>query len=99
MKMTPIAVVRAAVAVLGSVLTAQTVDHSAHGAAGADSPSTQGFIAANARMHSAMALEFTGNADVDFIRGMIPHRQGTVDMARVVLPMAPTPRCAPWPRA
>lgn len=99
MEMTPIAVVLAAVAVLGLVLTAQTLDHSAHGVAGADSPSTQGFIAANVRMHTDMAIEFTGNADVDFIRGMIPHHQGTVDMARVVLPMAPTPRCAPWPRA
>lgn len=63
---------------------AQETDHSAHHAA-AESPSTEAFIAANAKMHEGMALDYTGNADVDFVRGMIAHHQGAIDMAKVVL--------------
>nr|WP_257791099.1 DUF305 domain-containing protein [Rhizobium sp. ACO-34A] len=52
---------------------------------GDQSPSSQAFTDANARMHGDMALEFTGNADVDFVRGMIPHHQGAIDMAKIEL--------------
>ena len=48
-------------------------------------PASMAFMEANDRMHAGMAIEFTGNADVDFIRGMIPHHQGAVEMARIVL--------------
>lgn len=37
------------------------------------------------RMHHAMMIPYTGNADVDFVRGMIPHHQGAIDMARIEL--------------
>ena len=34
---------------------------------------SQEYIAANMKMHTKMAVNFTGNADVDFLLGMIPH--------------------------
>lgn len=43
------------------------------------------FAAAMDKMHKAMMIAPTGNADVDFVRGMIPHHQGAVDMARIEL--------------
>lgn len=69
-------------------LAAQTTDHSAHvghSMAAAESPSSAAFAAANAKMHADMGVPLTGNADVDFIAGMIPHHQGAVEMARIVL--------------
>lgn len=73
-------------------VAAQTTDHSGHDmthgsghGAMDDSPATAAFKEANARMHAGMDIPFTGNADVDFIRGMIAHHQGAIDMARIVL--------------
>jgi hypothetical protein len=61
--------------------------HSGHGApaSGADSPATRAFKAANAKMHKDMDIKYSGNVDRDFVAGMIPHHQGAVEMARVVL--------------
>ena len=62
--------------------------HAGHAAAQAPanaSPVTRAFIAANERMHRDMAITFTGNADRDFVAGMIPHHQGAIEMARIVL--------------
>lgn len=40
---------------------------------------------ANAHMHEAMVIAPEGNVDRDFIRMMIPHHQGAIDMARALL--------------
>ncbi len=62
-------------------------DHSSHGAhaAATDNAATAAYQNANAQMHADMDIAYTGNADADFILGMIPHHQGALDMARIVL--------------
>ncbi len=65
------------------------MDHGEHGPMSKESPevsaASAAFVAANARMHEAMNIPLTGDADVDFVRSMIPHHQGAIDMAKVVL--------------
>lgn len=65
------------------------MDHG-HGAAmdapkGDTGPSSKAYAEANAKMHAAMDIIFTGDSDVDFVTGMIAHHQGAIDMAKVVL--------------
>lgn len=74
-------------------LAAQTTDHSGHAMGGmstaadpaADNPAVNAYIEAQTAMHEAMAIDYTGNADVDFVRGMIPHHEGAVAMAKIEL--------------
>jgi uncharacterized protein (DUF305 family) len=78
----------AAMAVAAGVVIAQPHGgHRGHGAAPAatEPASTRAFREANAKMHRDMDISFSGEADRDFIAGMIPHHQGAIDMARVVL--------------
>lgn len=69
-------------------------DHSSHGTmqhdkmakpAGDQSASSKAFAAANAKMHEGMSIKFTGKTDQDFVRGMIAHHQGAIDMAKIEL--------------
>ena len=62
----------------------EATDHTGH-MMGDTGPASMAFMEANNRMHQNMMMEYTGNADVDFIKGMIPHHQGAVEMAKIVL--------------
>ena len=68
---------------------AQAQQHQHHGAPAAatssDSASTKAYKEANTKMHKEMDIPYSGDADADFVRGMIPHHQGAIDMAKIVL--------------
>jgi uncharacterized protein (DUF305 family) len=65
------------------------MDHSKmdmSGEAAADATTSNGaYKIAMDKMMADMMVPYTGNADVDFAKGMIPHHQGAIDMAKVVL--------------
>ena len=83
----------AAVIVIVAGVGAAQMDHSQHSgghaghamAASSTGPAEDAFRAVNDAMHRDMNIAYTGNADADFILGMIPHHEGAVAMAQVVL--------------
>jgi hypothetical protein len=58
---------------------------------GDNGPASLAFHGINMKMHGAMDIAFTGNADADFVKGMIPHHAGAVDMAKTVLAFGKDP--------
>jgi hypothetical protein len=54
-------------------------------------PSSMALNGIMMKLHQDMAMVFTGNPDVDFVQGMIPHHQAAVDMAKTVLAFGKDP--------
>lgn len=72
----------------GAAATEQSdtpADPPAAESAGGAQTAFEGYTDAMMSMHENMAMESTGNADADFVIGMIPHHQAAVDMAEIVL--------------
>ena len=75
----------AVLALLGAPAMAQQHHKMKMKASGAMTAATMEADVAMEKMHKDMAITYTGNADVDFMKGMMPHHQGAIDMAKIVL--------------
>ena len=97
-------VLTAMIAALPSLALAQGASHGGHSghstpaqaAQTPDTPATKGYREANAKMHRDMDIKYSGDADVDFVRGMISHHQGAIDMAKVALGNAKDEQIRKW---
>ncbi len=57
----------------------------------ANDPATVAYAAAMDKMMADMMVPYTGDVDVDFAAGMIPHHQAAIDMAKVQLEFGTDP--------
>ncbi|MGQ0563839.1 MAG: CopM family metallochaperone [Gemmobacter sp.] len=56
-----------------------------------DSPSSKAYAEVMNTMMAGMMVPYTGDADIDFAKGMIPHHQAAIDMAKVQLEFGKDP--------
>jgi uncharacterized protein (DUF305 family) len=65
--------------------------------AGSQSEATRAYMTALDKMHGPMLQGVQdADADVAFVKGMIPHHQGAIDMAKVVLQHGKDERAKKW---
>jgi uncharacterized protein (DUF305 family) len=57
----------------------------------ANDPATVAYAAAMDKMMADMMVPYTGDVDVDFAVGMIPHHQAAIDMAKIQLEFGTDP--------
>jgi uncharacterized protein (DUF305 family) len=57
----------------------------------ANDPATVASAAAMDKMMADMMVPYTGDPDIDFARGMIPHHQAAIDMAKIQLEFGTDP--------
>jgi uncharacterized protein (DUF305 family) len=92
------------IAALPSLALAQGASHGGHSGHSTpaqatqtpETPATKGYREANAKMHRDMDIKYSGDAGIDFVRGMIPHHQGAIDMAKVALQNAKDEQIRKW---
>lgn len=64
---------------------------------GAAAPSTKAYVEAMDAMHGPMMDGVMAeDADIAFVKGMIPHHQGAIDMARIVEQYGDDPQTKAW---
>ena len=76
-----------AASLLAGVGALAQTGHQGHGVKGSakETPASKAYREANDKMHAGMNIRLSNDADVDFIRGMIPHHQAAIEMAQIVL--------------